>query len=105
METQGFPNWCRRRPCALRDWHRRIRSNRAWSLWMAAREGLLLAFGNLLGRQIFLVGANCPGRPEWVLQVAVAVAPELVGKRHGDGASRGHGLVERGVGIGHVQME
>src|SRR5713101_6020305 len=68
-------------------------------------HGLCLALLHLCRRQIFFVGCDGPGETERILHMAVAVAPELIGKGKGDRASGCDRLLKAGVGIRHVEAE
>src|SRR5580704_12896181 len=80
-----------------------LRSNASGAC--ARAEKLRLALLHLFRRQILRVGRNGPSEAERVLDMAVPVAPELVGdgKRHL--ATGGLRLFENSVGIGDIQME
>lgn len=64
--------------------------------------GALLLFGR---RQIFLACGNGPADSERIAYVPVTVAPELIGDRHSDFASRGDGGRPGRVGIGNIEVE
>lgn len=71
---------------------------------MAAESfgGALLLFRS---GQIFLAGGDGPTHSERIAQVPVAVAPELVGDRHGDFATGRDSLRPGCVGVGNVEVE
>src|SRR5882672_4175668 len=62
-------------------------------------HGLGLALLHLRRRQIFLVGRDSPRETERILHMAVAVAPELIGKGKRDRTSGRDCLLEAGVGV------
>src|SRR5262249_60783101 len=67
---------------------------------VSAAEGLGLALLHLFRRQIFLVSRDGPGEAEGVLHMAIAIPPELIGQRHGDGAAGRNRRLECGVAVG-----
>src|SRR5882672_3688623 len=68
-------------------------------------HGFGLPLLHLRRRQILLVGRDGPGETERILHMAVAVAPELIGKGESDRATGLDRLREAGVGIRHVEAE
>jgi hypothetical protein len=52
------------------------------------------ALADLIHRKIFLARRDVPSVAEWIDNVPVAVAVELVRDRHGYGCSRGNGLMK-----------
>ena len=55
--------------------------------------------------QVFPVGQDSPMMPKRICERTEAVSPEHIGDWHGYLATRIHGLLERGVHIGHIEMK
>src|SRR5260370_12352169 len=82
---------------------------RAWALLGATRSGgagerLGRACPDLFGCQLFLMRRDRPGEAKWILDLAVAISPELVGEREGDLATRRHRFLKGGVGVWNVKV-
>src|SRR5262249_32449217 len=72
---------------------------------VATAEKLRFSFPNFLRRRILDIACDCPVETERISDVAVAVPPELVGKRHHNFASCRECLLEYFVDIRHVQVK
>src|SRR5260370_39663381 len=82
----------------------------AWPLLRVTRSGgaaerLGRARPHLFGCQLFFMRRDRPGEAEWILDLAVAISPELVGEREGDLATRRHRFLKRGVGVWNVTVQ
>src|SRR5262245_11461130 len=71
----------------------------------AAAECFCLALLNLGRSQIFFVSRDGPRETKRILHLAVAIAPELIGKWERHGAAGSGGFLEDGVGIRHVKIQ
>src|SRR6185369_6101846 len=66
---------------------------------------LLLAFFDLFIGEIFDVSGHAPLVAEWIFHLTEAIAPELIGKRHGHFGTRFGGALEPCVDVFYGEVE
>ncbi len=69
------------------------------------REGLFGAALHLFGSNVFDMLAQRPAMTERIGDLAVAIAPELIGQRHGYDGARLDRPIEHSVDIFRVQVQ